>query len=35
MDLVGQKGVLLVGFLTLGCCELKESVSIQTYVFKP
>ena len=24
VDLFGRKGVLLLGFLTLGCCELKE-----------
>ena len=33
VDLFSQKGVFLVGFLTLGCSELKEQVSTQTYIY--
>ena len=31
----GQKGVLLVGFLTLGCCKFIELASPRTYIYNP
>ena len=35
MELFGQKEVLLVVFVTQGCCELKEEISTRTYVCNP
>ena len=34
-DLFGEEGVLLVGFLTLGCCELKELRGTQPCIYNP
>ena len=33
--LFGEEGVLLVGFLTLGCCELKELRDTQPCIYNP
>ena len=33
--LFGEEGVLLVGFLTLGCCELKELRGTQPCIYNP